>query len=630
MANVSLKFMLGLYPKTEAIEKQNQDLLKEYKDLQEYSKSEELARYQFLDQFINSQEFTQRVQYYKNLIFKGSTEEQKEKEYTSLKHSKDVKFYYKFKNSDAYKQYLQLDGSSTINDYEHLKAFVESPQYKKVEEYMKDKKKFEKTKEFQRFTEYKSLAVNPSFINYFKFIGDKAYNDFKKLFKSSAVVEFEALEKYILSNEFTALKNSMKKKEFIKTEAYQKFHEYLKQKKSREIRNYYRLIKSEKLGDYRKLHDSDELKYFKELEAFAKSPDYAQKKREIEAQRFELTEEYRKMQEFKRQSAMPSIKGYYKLKASAELADFKRIDGSKLIPDYEAREKYIHSQEFKDKKVYLLDSKKWLKTEEYKQQQEYLQLKKTPKIIWYYKIKDSDKFDEIKRWSMVFDDDFDSGKIDKSKWLTRYFWGEVLLGDTYALPGEYHLFTENKNFEFNGSSLKIITKNEQIKGKEWNPAIGFYPRDFNFTSGIINTGSSFRMKFGKIEAKIKIDASKEVAHAFWLAGEKAVPQIDIFKYFNNKLTLNTFWGSPEKNENISSDSISLSASSFKDKYFIYTLEWLPGKLIWKINNQVIKTQTNHIPEEEMYVVLNSGVYSEQVNAVPAKLEIDWIRCYKQA
>jgi hypothetical protein len=563
-------------------------------------------------------------------VFKGSTEEQKEKEYLSLKHSKEVKFFYKFKNAAAYQQFLQLDGSTTISDYEHLKAFIESPQYNKVVEYMKDKKKFEKTKEFQKYSEYKALAANPSFKNYFRFIGDKAYNDFKKLYKTSAVVEFEALEKYILSNEFAALKNSMKKAEYIKTEAYQKFKTYIQQKKSKEFKHFYRLIKSDALGDYRKLQDSNELTYFKELEAFAKSPDYAQKKKEVESQRFELTEEYRKMKEFKRQSSLPSIKGYFKLKNSTELVDFKRIDGSTLIPDFEAREKTIQSQEFKEKKAYLQDAKKWLKTEEYTQQQEYLQLKKAPKIIWYYKIKDSKKFDEIKHWSLVFEDDFASGKMDKSKWLTRYFWGEVLLGDTYALPGEYHLFTENKNFEFNGSSLKIITKNERVSGKEWNPAFGFFPKEFNFTSGIINTGSSFRMKFGKIEAKIKIDASKDIVHAFWLAGEKTVPQIDIFKSFNNKLSLNAFWSSPNQQGNVKTDSVSISASSFKDKYFIYSLEWVPGKLTWKINNQVVKTQTTNIPEEEMYIVLNSGVYTEQVNTIPAKLEVDWIRCYKQA
>jgi hypothetical protein len=629
MANASLKFMLGFYPKTEALEKKHAELVKEFNELQNYSKSDELARYQFLDKFVNSPEFAQRQQYFKNLVYKGSAEGKKETEYLRLKKSSDVKFYYKFKNLPAYQQFKTLDGSETISEYEGLKAFVETPQFKKVQEYMLDKKKFEKSQEFQKLKEYKSLAANSSFINYDKFTKDKGYPDFRKLYKSTAVTEYEALEKYVLSNEFVSLKNSMKKAEFNNSEAFRKFNEYNQQKNSKEFKHYYSLMKSPFLADYRKLSDSRELADYKELETFVKSSEFAQKKREIESQRFEQTEEFRKLQEFKRQSAMSNIKGYYKMKASKELAEYKRIEGSKLIPDYEALEKEVLSQDFKDKKAYLLDGKKWEKSDEYKQQQEYINLKKSAKIVWYFKTKDSQKFDEIKRWSLAFEDDFTAGKVDKSKWITRYFWGEVLMGDTYALPGEYHLFTENKNFEFNGTSLKIVTKNERVNGKEWNAALGFYPKDFNFTSGIINTGSSFRTKFGKIEAKIKIDGSKEVIHAFWLAGEKAVPQIDIFKCFNNKLSLNTFWGDPNKREEIRTDSAAISASSFKDKYFIYSLEWMPGKLIWKINDLVIKTQTTNVPDEEMYVVLNSGVYSEQVSSVPAKLEIDWIRCYKQ-
>lgn len=630
MANATLKFMFGFYPKTEALEKKHAELVKEFNELQNYAKSDELARYQFLDKFINSPEFAQKQQYYKNLVYKGSAEEKKESEYFSLKKSKDVKFYYKFKNSPAYQQFQTLDGSETIKEYEHLKAFIESPQFKKVEEYMKDKKRFEKSQEFQKYNEYHSLAANQSFINYNKFVSEKAFADFKKLYKSAAVAEYEALEKYVLSNEFVSLKDSMKKDEFHNSEAFRKYNEYNKQKDSKEFQHYFHLMKSPYLADFRKLNDSNELTYFKDLENFVKSPEYAQKKREIESQRFEQTEEYRKLQEYKRQSGMSNIKGYYKMKASKELAEFKRIESSKLIPDYETLEKQVLSQDFKERKAYLLDSKKWGKSDEYNQQQEYLNLKKSQKIIWYYKIKDSQKFDELKRWSLAFEDDFTAGKIEKSKWITRYFWGEVLMGDTYALPGEYHLFTENRNFEFNGTSLKIVTKNERVNGKEWNPAIGFYPKDFNFTSGIINTGSSFRTKFGKIEAKIKIDSASDVIHAFWLAGEKAVPQIDIFKCFNNKLSLNTFWGDPSKREEIRSDSVAISASSFKNKYFIYSLEWMPGKLVWKINNLVVKTQTTNIPDEEMYIVLNSGVYNELVKSVPAKLEIDWIRCYKQA
>ena len=53
MANSNLKFLLGLYPKTEQIEQKRNELLKEFDELTQYAKSDELARYNHLDKFVN-------------------------------------------------------------------------------------------------------------------------------------------------------------------------------------------------------------------------------------------------------------------------------------------------------------------------------------------------------------------------------------------------------------------------------------------------------------------------------------------------------------------------------------------------------------------------------------------------
>ena len=60
MANSNLKFLLGLYPKTEQIEQNRSELLKEFDEFNQYAKSDELARYYTLDKYINSPEFAER------------------------------------------------------------------------------------------------------------------------------------------------------------------------------------------------------------------------------------------------------------------------------------------------------------------------------------------------------------------------------------------------------------------------------------------------------------------------------------------------------------------------------------------------------------------------------------------
>lgn len=629
MANSSLKFLLGLYPKTEQIEKKRNELLKEFDDLNQYAKSDELQRYLTLDKFANSPEFAERRNYYKSLIYKNSEEEKKEQEYLRLKKTKEIKFYYKYKASPTLANYTSMHESKEITDFEKLKSFVESPEFKKVEEYMKDKKKWEKTEEFKKQQEFEALQKNQDFKDYFKFINTKGFDDFKKLYKSKEVEEYLALEKYVQSNEFQSLKASSKKEDFHKSEAYNKFLKFEELKKSPAFKHYFALANNSRFASFKKINESAELEYYKELETLTTSARFKDKKKEIESLRFEQTDEYKKLQEYKALASSAKIKEYYKTLASANLAEFKNLDGSKLISDYENLEKLILSDEFKNRKAYLLDSKKWEKTEEFKQLEEYEGLKKNPKIIWYLKTKDSTKFDELKSWKLAFEDDFTSGDLDRNKWLTRYFWGEVLLHDTYALPGEKHLLTDGKNLEMNGSSVKIVTKGEKVTGKEWNPMLGFYPKEFAYTSGLISSAGSFRTKYGKIEAKIKLADAQSVLHAFWLAGDAMVPQIDIFKCYKNKLALSTFWGNPTEPNGIKNDTSTVKASKFVGNYFIYSLEWSPEKLVWKINNLEVKTQTSNIPDQPLYIVLNSGVLDDQAS-VPAKLEIDWVRCFQKA
>jgi beta-glucanase (GH16 family) len=107
-----------------------------------------------------------------------------------------------------------------------------------------------------------------------------------------------------------------------------------------------------------------------------------------------------------------------------------------------------------------------------------------------------------------------------------------------------------------------------------------------------------------------------------------VPQIDIFKYCNKKLSLSTFWGNPAEAKGVKHNTSLVNASRLAGNYFIYSLEWSPEKIVWKVNGIELKTQTQNIPEEPMYVVLNSGVTGDQP-VIPGQMEIDWVRCYQR-
>jgi len=232
--------------------------------------------------------------------------------------------------------------------------------------------------------------------------------------------------------------------------------------------------------------------------------------------------------------------------------------------------------------------------------------------------KDSDKFDILKSRDLTFYDEFEGDKLDTSKWLTNYFWGEKLLKDRYSVESDLQAYTERENFEVRGSVLKINTRPQKIKGKVWSASNGFTTKDFEYTSGLINTGNSFRQKYGLFTAKIKL-GNPTARNSFWMLAEKITPHLDICRTSGGKVWFDYL--STKGNKYLTS-----LGSKYSGDFYIYSLEWTPDKMVWKINNTEVFTQTTDLPADPMYILLSGGL-NKPVNSTTS-MEIDWIRVYK--
>ena len=279
----------------------------------------------------------------------------------------------------------------------------------------------------------------------------------------------------------------------------------------------------------------------------------------------------------------------------------------------------------------MKDKKKFEKTEEYAQFQEYKKLKKSKQIKEFYRLQKSKEFDELKEWKITFQDNFDSKKLDTEKWMTKYYWGQELMNASYSLSTDEQGFTDEKNFEISDSYLRIITKKEKTNGFVWDFNMGFFMKDFDYTSGLLSTGKSFRQKHGRFSAKIKFNSEKGVYHAFWMVSDKLLPQIDILKYSaQGKLLMSNHWDGNSGQDKSKKHTFSLGGSRFSNKFFIYTLEWTPDEIIWKINNKIVGRMNSGIPDIPMYLMLNSGIEKGfNPTKLPVSMDIDWVRCYLQ-
>jgi len=297
---------------------------------------------------------------------------------------------------------------------------------------------------------------------------------------------------------------------------------------------------------------------------------------------------------------------------SDELKHYLELEKEVKSSNFALRKKKIKKSEYKD-------------SEEYQKETEYGVLKKSEKVTWYYKTKKKHPFREIEKWDLTFDEKFNKSSLDTSRWMTRYIWGEKGMDSSFALEDDKSFPTDGENIEFYDNKARIVSKAGNAEGLVWRGHQGFVRENFDFTSGMISSAKSFKQKYGIFKAKVKM-AAGSVAQAFWMVSEGMLPHIDVARFENGKLHADYFWGkgdAPHK-------SISKTGGAkYSDTYFIYTLEWSPNKLVWKINDKIFKTQTSGVPQEEMYINFSSNLKRDaSESGLPSAMEIDWVRAYK--
>jgi hypothetical protein len=431
---------------------------------------------------------------------------------------------------------------------------------------------------------------------------------------SETLKNFTHLKELVTSNDFLSKKKEIESLGFKGSEEFVKEKEFLSLQKAKDIVLYFRTVAGSALKRFRELDGSEKISGYESLEKLVTALEFREK---MKTKEFRGSEDEKKLQEFTRLKSGSEIKEYYLFKKSKEYTNFLNIDGSARLKRYNELKDYVATTEFKEKKAYLLDKKRFEKTEMFRQLQEFDKLKKNEDIIWYFKIKDSNKFDVLKTRELTFSDEFEGDKLDTNKWLPNYYWGDKLLKDNYTIGTDLQAYTENENFEIRNSLLKIITKPQKKTGKVWT-AGGFKTHEFSYTSGIVNTGNFFRQKYGTFTAKIKL-GNPSAKSAFWMLSEKITPHIDVCRTENGKV-VSDFFATPDKRIKAS------LGGKYANDFFIYSLEWTPDKLVWKINDTEVFTLTDNVPKEPMFINLSGGL-DKPVGSMTA-MEIDWIRVYQ--
>lgn len=453
------------------------------------------------------------------------------------------------------------------------------------------------------------------------------YARFQEIGESSLYKRYQELDALVHSGDFEKRVEDLKHKKFKDTKEYQQLQRYKQLKKDPDIKTYLKLYHSGKINEIREILNSEVFQRFRELEKYINTPEFLKTKAGSD---FKKTEAFQSYKEYKNLKKNKQIKWAAKMEKSSQYQTFVRMEESDRLNEFFELQAIVQSQEFTDFKEYMEDRHKFRKSEEATLLKEFSELKKHKDIVWYLRKEAEKPFEELKKWTLTFEDDFDQARLDTSRWMTGYYWGKALMNDHYSLEGEKQLFRD-KNVELRDSCLRITTQKEAVKGKVWNPTWGFREKEFDYTSGLVSTGQSFRQQYGYFEAKVRFDQALPVMNAFWMVGERITPHIDVFKtMYPGGHLLEAGLITEVSEKGLTPFTGRIKGAGFTKDFFVYSLDWSKDRIIWRINGVEVFRVTQNIPQEPMYISFCTTLPEEpDERKLPAVMEINWIRCYQR-
>jgi beta-glucanase (GH16 family) len=230
---------------------------------------------------------------------------------------------------------------------------------------------------------------------------------------------------------------------------------------------------------------------------------------------------------------------------------------------------------------------------------------------------------------LIWSDEFDGTALNLNKWSYQ-------LGGNGWGNSELQNYTD-RNAEVSNGTLKIIAKAESFQTN-------------NYTSSRIRTLGKADIKYGRIEARMKLPVGKGIWPAFWMmptdnvyGGWPQSGEIDIMEYLGQQPATvygTLHFGRPWPNNSSTSQSFSTEGSKLNEDFHVYAIEWDATSIKWFIDGYLFSTKTaanlGSLPwifTERFHFILNvavGGNWPGSPNATtvfPQVFEVDYVRVY---
>ncbi|MCT2558467.1 glycoside hydrolase family 16 protein [Tsuneonella sp. YG55] len=249
--------------------------------------------------------------------------------------------------------------------------------------------------------------------------------------------------------------------------------------------------------------------------------------------------------------------------------------------------------------------------------------------------------------TLLFSDEFDGTALDRSKWVT--------IGPDFWVNNEQQVYVDRPDVLEVRDGMLVLTP-RYAPGVDTNAR-----RNADFIAGRVETAGKFNMRYGRVEARIRMPDAEGVWPAFWMVGNGPWPttgEIDVMEYVGEK----DWTGSAIHGPGYSGDMGISNRFYFPEGedvtgWHVYAAEWKPDTIEFFVDGRLANRVTRPMGERWGKWVFNNperivinfalgGAYPRKINNVTAPYEglpkatverikrgeiamqVDWVRVWK--
>ena len=281
--------------------------------------------------------------------------------------------------------------------------------------------------------------------------------------------------------------------------------------------------------------------------------------------------------------------------------------------------------------------------------------------FWYYgdgsgrsvRVRIQDGRDESRPWSLAWSDEFDApagASPDPSVWTP-----EIGDGTQNGIPGwgnaERQTYTADPaNVAHDGAGNLVI----RALPTHGDAPLCYYGTPCEYTSARITTQGSVLVRYGRIEARIRIPFGQGLWSAFWTLGADLptvgwpeAGEIDIMENIGREpgRVHGTIHGPGYSGGNAIGRGVAHpTGGRYADAFHLYAVDWTPDRIVWSLDGVPYSTLTpadlprgaRWVYDGPHYLILNVAVggqwpgYPDATTTFPQEMTIDYVRVYEPA